>query len=487
MFLTTAPRGAVAVDRSPGGSFWFEPMGMRTASGVRVTPMSSMTLPAVYACVQVLAKSFALMPFCLWQGLPGGGRKARKDHWLYRLFCKAPNRFQSPFEWRMMLMGHLALRGNAFCQITEGRGGEIVELLPLHPDRMKIELLPNGSYRYRYTDQQGRELVYMRSEIWHLRWLSDDGIVGLNPMEMAREVIGEGLAMQSFTSRFYLNDGRPGGWIEFDGKFTSDTAKEEWRRSWQKAYSGPNKGRVAVLEKGMKYHELALNLADAQYATARDRNINDIARTFGVAPHKIQHLERSTNNNIEHQSIEFWTDTMTPIGKAWASSAEFQLLGPDTDLDADFDATPLMRGDGKSRADRLRSLVLAGIYTRNEARGEEGKDPIEGGDKLLQPVNTVQLDENGDPEPLPGGASQPKPGGPDNGSGERVQRLLEGNAGRMARRLAAGNAPGPEALAEALAIDTTAAIEWLTTAGNWPAPEEQIAASLMALAKKGTR
>jgi HK97 family phage portal protein len=123
---------------------------------VRVTPKTSLGLPAVYSCVRVISESFAVLPVRLYRPKVGGGRNIVTDHWLYRLLAKQPNRFQSPFEWREMMQGHLTLRGNAFNQITSNGRGEITELLPLHPDRMTLELLDNGSYRYQYIDPNGR-------------------------------------------------------------------------------------------------------------------------------------------------------------------------------------------------------------------------------------------------------------------------------------------------------------------------------------------
>jgi phage portal protein BeeE len=73
-------------------------------------------------------------------------------------FASRPNRYQNPFEWREMLQGHLALRGNAFCQILANSRGEITELIPIHPDRVRMELLPSGDFRYRIRDQAGSEI-----------------------------------------------------------------------------------------------------------------------------------------------------------------------------------------------------------------------------------------------------------------------------------------------------------------------------------------
>ena len=70
MFLTSRMAGA---DRSPWGGFWFEPVGMRTGAGARVTTASAMRLSAVYSCVRVLAETFAVLPFVLYRKKSNGG------------------------------------------------------------------------------------------------------------------------------------------------------------------------------------------------------------------------------------------------------------------------------------------------------------------------------------------------------------------------------------------------------------------------------
>lgn len=442
MFLTRAPAAEASGDRSAWGNWRFEPVGMRTAGGMSMTSARAMGVPTVWACVNLLAKSFAMMPFRLYRPRgQGKGRELITKHWLYRLIAKAPNKFQSPFEWRQMIEGHLALRGNAFNQILANGRGEVVELLPLHPDRMQMEFLPGGDYRYIYTDQFGKRHVYLPSEIWHLRGLSSDGYVGLSPIEVGREAIGESLAMQSYASRFYANDARPGGWIEYEGKFGSLNAKTEFRDSWQKLQGGANSRKVAVLEKGMKYHELTLNNADSQFVEARARKPAEIASLWGIPPHKVNDLSKSTNNNIEHQDIEFWGGCMLARAKSWESSLEFFLLGEEEGLDTEFSFRELIRADSKSRGERIRSLVLAGVMAPNEGREEEGLDPMEGLDRPLRPLNMAQVNEDGSVDAPEGAESMPAVrGAPDGGSDPGKAGAMDGRlmalAGAAAERIA---------------------------------------------------
>lgn len=475
MFITKIrAQAAPGEDRSPSGDFWFNPVNA-LAAGMHVTASTALALPEVFACVRVLAESFAVLPFRLYRPKADGrGRERIKLHWLTRLFCKAPNRFQSPYEWREMLMGHLALRGNAFCQITSNARGEITELLPLHPDRMRIEMLESGNYRYRYTDQQGRTVYYTRFEVWHIRGLSSDGLVGMSPIDLEREAIGEGLAMQRFAGRFFANDARPsGGWIEYPGRFANPDAKRKFRDSWQELQGGSNRGKVAVLEQGMKFHELGVSQKDSQFIEARAAKPAQIARIFRVPPHMIGDLSRSTNNNIEHQGIEFWQGPMLSWTERLESSIEFFLLGEDSDLEVEFDMRHMMRGDSKSRAEYINTLVQGGVLVRNEGREIEGYEPLEGLDEPLQPLNMAKA-----------GATPEDQAGPPPDAGAtagRLQRLLTANAARLARRFSRGDGFDAVLIAEAMAVPVEQAAAWVQAANESTFTEESLRYALMGL------
>jgi HK97 family phage portal protein len=397
---------ASSSDRSPWGDFWFEPVGMRSGSGLRVSADSAMRLTAVYACVRILSETMASLPFVLYRTDASGGKVRVTDHWLYRLFARRPNRFQNPFEWREMMQGHLALRGNAYNRIVANARGEITELVPIHPDRIRIELLPSGEFRYRVTDRDGHESVLPRGEVWHLRGLSSDGLLGMSPIEIARESVGMALAAQDYGARFFANDAKPtGGWIEFPGSFKDAEAKKVFRESYQQAQSGANRGKVLVLENGMKFHEVGVTNRDAQFLELRKFQITDIARLFRVPPHMIGDLDRATFSNIEQQSLEFVMHTMTPWAERWEASIEAELLPDDDGLEVEFDFANLMRGDAASRAGYYQSGIQNGWLTRNEARLAENLNPLEGLDEPLRPLNMTEESDaeeaEGEPDELP--------------------------------------------------------------------------------------
>ena len=386
-------------DRSPYGGFWFEPVGVHTTAGLRVSADSALQLSAVFACVRIIASQFASLPFTLYRNRPDGGKDRVTDHPAYRLLARKPNPYQNAFEWREMMAGHLVLRGNAYNQIvTDGRGN-ITALMPLHPDRIRILLGASGDYRYQYTDPAGNLVNFARGEIWHLRGLSSDGIIGLSPIALARNALGGAMAAQDYGARFFANDATPtGGWIEYPGSFKDKQAREQFRESLQEAQSGINHGKLAVFEFGMKYHQISVTPEDAQFLETRRFQVTDIARWFGVPPHKIGDLDRATNNNIEQQALEFVQETLGPMAERWEASIEAELLFDDEDLEAEFQFSQLMRGDSQSRATFYNMGINSGWLTRNEARIAENLNPLPGLDQPLRPLNMAEEGQN---DPLP--------------------------------------------------------------------------------------
>jgi HK97 family phage portal protein len=391
MFLSIRAEGDSG-DRSPWGDFWFSPVPFRGAPH-QLTGDQAMRLTAVYACVRVLAESISMLPFVLYTEDANGAKKPNKNHWLYRLLAVRPNDYQNPMEFREMLQGHLALRGNAFAQIYSNAAGEVTDLIPLPPDRMTIEMLTETNWRYRYRHMDQTETILNRGEVFHLRGLSPDGIVGYNPIEAARESIATGLAAQDYGMRYFQNDATPGGWVEFPGQFKTDEQRNLWREQFQKSQTGRHRHKTAVLEMGMKYHPIQITNADAQYLETRKYSVGEIARLFRIPPHLIGDLERATFSNIEQQSLEFVLYTLTPWLTRWEEAIRYTFLDPDDGLNVEFPFTALLRGDAAARAAYYHNGILDGWMTRNEARLAESMNPLDGLDEPLRPLNMVEESE----------------------------------------------------------------------------------------------
>lgn len=376
----------IGAQRGPGDDFWYMPAGPTTASGVAVHAESAMRLSTVYKCVRVRSETIGMLPLVVYRRLPKGGKEPHTTHWAYRLLHDQPNPWQTAMQWRQMMQAHLDLRGNAYSQIVYGASGLPEMLVPLHPDRMKVEVLPNRMPRYHYRDEKGNVRVFVFGEILHVAGLSADGYVGMNPIELERDAIGAAIATRDYGARYFSNSARPPTWIEMPGKFDTPETRRKWVSDFSAAYGGVNSGRSPVMENGMKLHAIAINNSDAQYIENRKFQDVDIAGIFRMPPHKIGILDRATWGNIEHQQLDFATDTILPPCVAWEQALRRDLMLED-DVFPEFKLAMLLRGDTKTRYDAYGKGIQDGWLTRNEARTLENMNPLPGLDEPLEPLN----------------------------------------------------------------------------------------------------
>lgn len=376
-------------DRSPTDDFWYGPVGGPTISGAKVSPETAMRLSIVFACVRVRSETLGMLPWHTYRRIPGG--KERTDHPLASLLSGQPNEWQTAMSYRMMMQAHVELRGNAYSRIVFNGAGNVDYLMPIHPDAVKIERTPSGTVLYRIKQADGTTLTLVWGEVFHIAGLSLDGITGLNPIEMEREAIGMGLAARDYGARFFQNDARPGGYVSVEATFKDKETKEKFRESIQAAQTGANRHKLMVLEHGMKYHELGIKNTDAQFLETRKYTDADIARIFRMIPHKVGILDRATWGNIEHQNIEFVTDSMMPSLVAWEQAAQRDLFLGDEEYFSEFLVDMLLRGDTATRYEAYGKAIKDGWMIRNEVRGRENLNPLPGLDEPLQPLNMAPV------------------------------------------------------------------------------------------------
>jgi HK97 family phage portal protein len=138
------------------------------------------------------------------------------------------------FELRELLVGHLCLRGNAYCYIERDQG-EVVALWPLHPDKVTVEL--SGRELVYKHQADGIEKEYPMENILHIRGLSADGIIGYSPLTLLRDCFGYSKAVQEYSSSYFENDASPGGILSSPGSLSA-MAYANLRDAWTRGHAG---------------------------------------------------------------------------------------------------------------------------------------------------------------------------------------------------------------------------------------------------------
>lgn len=262
---------------------------------------------------------------------------------------------------------------------------------------MNVDRDGNGEIVYAYQSDKG--LVKLKKDgVLHIPGLGFDGLIGYSPIAMAKNAVGMSIATEEYGAMFFANGANPGGVLEHPG-----TVKDIQRvkDSWNTGYQGSaNAHKIALLEEGMKFHQVGIPPEQAQFLETRKFQINEIARIFRVPPHMVGDLEKSSFSNIEQQSLEFVKYTLDPWVVRWEQSLWQALVLPSekSSLIVKFNLDGLLRGDYESRMKGYSTGIQNGFMSVNDVRSLEDMNLLpteEGGDLHFVSGNMVKLRDVG--------------------------------------------------------------------------------------------
>lgn len=382
-----APRATKRVTVSEDGTYAVGPTldSIAMATGWDLpSSYSALNFITIYQCVRVLSNTFAQLPLMLYRRLENGGKERATDHPLYDTLHLRPNPEMSSFAWRRLMMVHLATWGNAYSEIvTDGFGG--TQLYPIRPDRMEVSR-EDGVKVFDYLDPRGGKKRFRRGSVFHVAGMSTDGLVGRSPLTDLRTTINLGKSAERHGESTFRNGARPAIVMKHPKTLSTD-AITRLAGQMDAMRGAGNAGKTVLLEEGLDFAEIGIPNKDAQFMETRLFQKRELAGAYGIQLHKIGDLERATFSNIEHQSLEFITDTMMPHFVNVEQEISIQLVGEEPDIFAEFLVDGYLRGDAKSRNEAYAIRWQHGNLSPNEWRIKENDNPVDGGDTFYVPVN----------------------------------------------------------------------------------------------------
>lgn len=370
---------AQASVESPSQWKGFAPVGAVSKAGVRVDERSALSIPATLQALRIISGVFAMAPLHLY-GRTEGGRVRLDEAPGEILLARRPNGHQSPFDLFELVMSDILLAGNFFAYVSRNMRGEPVALTRLRPVHVTVaEYFDRAEGQVLFYDAtlpDGSRERFAARDVWHVRGFSRDGLVGLNPVQYAREALGGAIATSDHANRFWQKGGRPSTVLTTEQKVSPED-KSRIRNDWTNLYAGPDASAIAVLDQDLKAAFLTHNMKDSQFLETRQFQVVDLARIWGVPPHLIFELSKATFSNIEQQSLEFVTYHLGPHFARVAAAATRQFAGEGQYFEHLTDA--LVRGDLKSRMEAYWLQRQMGVVSANELRARENMNHIEGG------------------------------------------------------------------------------------------------------------
>lgn len=422
--------------RNPFAPFAFADVtGMRrTNAGETVSPGRALTLAAYFAAIRVISEDVAKLPLGVYRKKIPRGNELLPEHPIEQLLDVSPNPEQTSYTFRETMTQWALGWGNGYAEIVRDGAGRVRQLWPIHPSRVTLIRI-DGKLKYRVTadmdpaslNASPRYAEFDPEDIFHLRGMGT-GLLGYSIAAFAAETIGVGLAAETFGASFFGQGATVSGILTHPDQL-DEVARQNLRESWAKTYGGAkNSHKVAILEEGVQFQTISVPPEQAQFLETRQFTVEEVCRWFRVAPHKIQHLLRSSFSNIEQQSIEHVTDTLMPWLVRWEKEVKRQLIVGEPMVYVQHDVNGLLRGDANARSNWYRTMINIGAMSPNDVRECEGLNPVPGtaGDKYYMQTNMSTLDriESGEATAKPGVAGPRIETAPaeDGGTAEAAER-----------------------------------------------------------------
>ena len=456
--VTRLRSGAWRTRQTPGPTddYWYAPAPWFSMAGVPVTPELVLNLSAVWKAVRMYGDAIGSIPCLLYRRLPAGGKEREPKHPLYDLLRWQPNSWQTAFEFWDMMAGHVVLRGNAYAEIVEGRRGFADQLIPRHPGRMQVQILPNGRLQYQYRTGAGTSLTYSQDQIMHFRGWSDDGVQGRVMTSVAAQSLGAALAADEYAARFF-RQGATSSLAVIHPRELGDEGLENLQKSVTRYTAGLERAHgVLALEEDVKLEKLGFEPEKAQVLATREFSVEEIARWTNLPAYALGNTKTPTYASAEAFRRDLVDFSYRPLAGRFEQVIQRDLVIVTDTYFAEFLLDAYLRGDLTTRSGYYHQATGGAAWmSPNEVRAIENLNALPGLDEVRQPLNTAVPESSPAPRRSPERAAS-------GGEGARRTRA-EAIVHEAAQRLVRTEIAAATKAAERFAQDAEGWQRWLRT------------------------
>jgi len=291
-----------------------------------VSDERNMSISTVWACIRLISTVTASLPLDVFETVDDQRKKVGNQNPLAKLLRFRPNNFMTALEFREAMTMQLCAYGNAYAHVERNSVGDVISLLPLMSANMDVRLDgKNVIYRYRRDSEY---VDFKPKEIFHLKGFGFNGLVGLSPLAFSAKSAGVAIAMEDNQREFFANGAKSPQILMTDGKVLTKEQRGQLEENFKEIAGGPVRKRLWILESGFTTQPIGISPQDAQMLEARKFQVAELARFYGVPPHLVGDVEKTTSwgSGIEQQNLGFLQYTLKPYLDRWEYSIERWLV-----------------------------------------------------------------------------------------------------------------------------------------------------------------
>ena len=337
---------------------------------------------AVHAAVRVLSEAVSRPPLEVWQRRnPGADAEpASVDHPLQRLL-EHPNDVWDGGQLLRAIESSLSLWGSAFVSLERDGEGVPTEMWPLRSEAVRV--VSNDTDRvvrgFIHETPQGREAYLPDEMLWYRRFNPMRGLAGFSSMAPARAAVDMGTEALRFNRRFYVHSAMPSDVVVTMDSSPSEYEIERLMELWDARLLDPEAShKPMTLGDGIDMKRLGSNQSEMEFIAALQWSVEEVSRAFGVPKVFLSEFEDATLANVRTMEQFLWRNTIIPELKMLEDginhrlTPHFEQFAGELTVRFNLSEVEAVQESQSDRAERLSTLVGAGIMTADEARRELG-------------------------------------------------------------------------------------------------------------------
>lgn len=367
--------------------------GANNDAGEQVDALKALAIPTAFRCIAIISTVVASLPI---EEIDDVTQDAQVWDALNNLIS------YTAYEIKELMGAHLAGWGNFFGRkVYQGR--KLVDLLPIFPGDVKVVRVKGvKTFRIKKRGEDGKLPASAATPnkpefeeiadgpdcpIFHIPGFGYDGLQGVCPALLAGQTFGTALAADRLAARFYSRGQQLGGIIKVKVPLAKQSQADAIKAAWRNAHAGVrNSGDVAVLDSESDFQAMTIAPEALQFLQSRQWQATEVARMWGVPPHLIGELVKSTSwgAGIEQQNVGFVTYTIRGYTDRIEQRTTREFAPPGKTHEFDLDR--MMRGSMMERFQAYGQAIGWGWMTRAQARTLERMKALDAKYKLDEPL-----------------------------------------------------------------------------------------------------
>ncbi len=390
------------------------------------------TQPNLRSVVDFTSRNAAQLGRHVFRPDSKGGRERARDSFMETLL-KSPNDYQTGFDLFKQLFAELALYDFHLWVIDYSRrnGGTTITGIPTEwitgtkADAFgrvtKYRIQPNGSNEWFYVNAE--DAVVFRGYNPH-------GFKrGSSPVTSLRNTLAEQIAAGEFRRQMWKRGGRIGMYMTRPADAPEWSAEgkakfiQQWKAQW--AGGGAEAGGTPLLDEGMELKRVGFNAREEQWAEGAKLALVTVAQAFHVPPAMLGAEGFNSFASVKEFRKMLYTETLGPsVAQVEDTINTFlaPLIGVNDGSYLELNIGEKLQGDFEEQAAVTSAAVGGPWMTPDEARARNNLPAIEGGNRLLAPLNMGAAGNSGPSAGAPIGtepSGAPESAAPDKHKPER--------------------------------------------------------------------